>query len=169
MVARHSAAVVFAALLPGLALSLAFGVVAVPGWPRTPSFAATDRPADAGADDDLDARRERLFREFEIADQLAARLAAGSLSLGAAAEQIEPLLSDRPGFAHTCTIYYRVPDIRLGAARYLIGKVERLLASDPARWAAASGRLEAEFAALGPVPEDSAPFSATLSRAAGKQ
>jgi hypothetical protein len=169
MVARHSAAVVFAALLPGLALSLAFGLAAVPGWSRATSPAGGDRPADADEDDDLDARRERLFREFEIADQLATRLAAGSLSLGAAAEQIEPLLSDRPGFAYTCTTYYHVPNIRLGAARYLIGKVERLLASDPARWAAASGRLEAEYAALGTPPEDRAPFSATLSRAAGKQ
>jgi hypothetical protein len=97
---------------------------------------------------EIDHQRERLNRDIELSEHLVTRLATGTISLADATEQMEPRLQQRPGFQITCENNYRVPNTRLGTARYLIQKVEWCLEADPTQWAAASARLEAEYAAL---------------------
>jgi len=141
-----------------LGLALGFGLAHVtvpksmltaPEWMRParradgPDFA---RIADEAAS--LQARQEQLLREIELGDHMAARLAAGTLSLADAAGEMEPFLRTRAGFDTVCRHYYHVPNTHLGTARYLIEKVRRLLEDDPSREATVTARLEAEYAAL---------------------
>jgi hypothetical protein len=143
-----------AAALSGLVLTLGLAHAAAPEWVRQAGLDVWNAPAlrdslRAGNHRraELLAHEERLFREIETIDHLAARLAAGSLSLAGATDAAEPILRERPSFPYTASQYYPAPTFRQSIARYLIARIERRHA-DPARWATISARLEAEYAAL---------------------
>ncbi len=143
------AGTVWVAALCGLALGLGLAHVTDPARIGQARRAAGPDPATAADETaELQARREQVVREIELGNHLAARLAAGTLSLADAVGRMEPHLKARPGFDDACRHYYRVPNARLGTARHLIEKVEVMLEADPDRWAAVSERLEAEYASL---------------------
>lgn len=144
-----------AAALSGLALALGLSHAVAPGWPRrfgldVWNVAAAQAAYRAAGDEReaLESGHERMFREIAAAEALAARVAAGTLPLAAAAAELEPILVRRVGFTSTCEVHYHVPTTRLGAARYLLLKVTDLTADDPGAQAATLTRLETEFAAM---------------------
>jgi hypothetical protein len=149
------AGVVAAATVGGLALAVAVANAADPNWTRDIGLDVWHLPALEADVRHAERERERLQEEFddlckevEVIEGLTARLAAGSLSLEAAGEQAEPILRDRPGFDEAALRYYEAPTVRLGAARYMIARVQWLLRTDPCRKAAVTERLEAEYAAM---------------------
>ena len=146
----RSGMVVSPTSLAALVLAAVLASFAVWVWPHltgspTENIDPTDITDQA---DELEAKRTRLWWEIESADRLAAKLTDGSLSLVDAVAQMEPLLRDRIDFENVSRNHYRAPNLRLGTARYLIAKVGYHLDGDPGRWAAASQRLEAEYAAM---------------------
>jgi hypothetical protein len=144
-----------AATVCGLALAVAVANAADPNWTRDVGLDIWHLPALEADARDAEREHERLQEQFddlckevEAIDGLAARLAAGSLSLEAAGEQIEPILRDRPGFEDAAHRYYGAPTLRLAAARYMIARVQWYVGADPCRKAAVTERLEAEYAAM---------------------
>jgi hypothetical protein len=137
------------------ALALVLTYAVAPAWSRSVGLdvwnypdardqlrAANERKAEVTAD------HEELCRQIDLARHVAGRLADGSLTLREAVGELEGLLAERPGFRTACEVGYAAPSFRHGVARYAINHVETLLAGDPTRRAAASARLEAEYAAL---------------------
>jgi hypothetical protein len=147
---------VSAAALSGLALTLGLAHAAAPRWAARAGLDVWNLPelnARLREIDEETARTrsdgERLLRQIDAAGHLTARLAEGSLTLAEAADELEPLLRDRPGFETVCAVQDGAPTFRHGVARYAIRKALAHLAGDPTRRAATAGRLEAEYAALG--------------------
>jgi hypothetical protein len=149
MIINRTGTVGPAVLFSGILLTAGLGSMTWV-WPHASSI--LDERIDRSANDEraevLESQRVRLEEEVAFSTDLATRLAWGTLALADAAQQMELLLRDRIGFDVTCSMVYHAPNLRLGTARYLIGKVEQLLESDPSACAAASARLSAEYAAL---------------------
>lgn len=164
MAVNRSGAVLSAAFLTGLALVVALGTGVAWASHQLRGFMGVSLDSSALADrsDELDLQHARLIGEFALANQLAPKLAMGALPLADAAAQMEPFLRERGGFVYDCQRLYHVTNVRLGAARYLIDKVEILLESDPSRWAIVGIRLEAEYAAM-----RSSPLAALLQGVSG--
>ena len=147
---ERSTAAVSAALLIALALAVGLGSIVVWTAPHLRCFLGDDLDSVAIAEraEDLNEQHLRQSTEYEFAQHLAARLAAGTLSLAEATDQMEPILCERSDFASVCRCHYQVPNARLGTARYLIDKVSFLLDADASRWLAVSARLEKEYATM---------------------
>lgn len=150
MTVNRSGAVVSTTFLAGLALAVALASVVAWARPHLNRLLGKDLDPAALTDraDELDRQHARQHAEYAFANHLATRLAASTLRLADATEQMEPILRERPDFEFACQKQYQVPNSRLGAARYLIDKVEFLLESEPSRWAIVSVRLAAEYAAM---------------------
>ncbi len=95
-----------------------------------------------------DTKKAVMFRQFEAADHVTARLATEAMTLREAVDELEPLLRDRTGFDYVWRHKYQEPTFQKGVARYAIIRASRILEGDPTRWAALSTRLEAEYAAI---------------------
>src|SRR5262245_30787824 len=155
MTTVRRAGTVSAATLSGLALALALAQLAAPDWTSRAGLdvwnfrAAVDFARSVRArNGELRAYEDQFHQELDLADHLTDRLAAGTISLAEATDVMQPILEARAGFDLVSRTHYHAPTPRKGAARYLILRVSRLLAGDPERWAPASARLEAEYAAL---------------------
>jgi hypothetical protein len=154
MTARRTGAV-SAAVLSGLALTLVLARAVAPEWATRAGLDVWnlgELRADARATADeraaLEDRRHRLQQEAVWTGAFAARLIDGSLTLAEAADQLAPILLERPGFDTVWEVDYRAPDFRRGCARYAITKVQSVLENEPELRAAVVARLEAEYAAL---------------------
>jgi hypothetical protein len=150
MTINRSGAVVSASFLAGLALAVGLSAVVAGAGARLMGLEREDLDLSALAEqtDELDLQHARQLEEYTFANHLATRLAAGALTLADATAQMEPILRERPDFEFVCQYHYQVQDTRLGAARYLIDKVEFLLKDEPSRWRPVSIRLNADYAAL---------------------
>ncbi|MBA4062249.1 MAG: hypothetical protein C0501_00820 [Isosphaera sp.] len=155
MTTARRAGTVSAAALTGLAAALVLAHSVAPVWAADLGLDLWNLPAvraDAAAADEeaaaVQARQDRVFLEIQMGEHLAERLAAGTLTLAAAVDRLEPSLRRRTGFGCVCAHQYQAPTFRHGVARYAINRAERALADDPARWAEVGPRLEAEYAAL---------------------
>jgi hypothetical protein len=143
-----------AVALAGLAVALGLAQALAPRWVARSGLDVWNldalrgevRQAEAKSAG-LNAVRDRLSREVEYADGLAARLIDGSLTLAEAVEGLEPVLRGRAGFETDWREQYRAPTLRRGVARYAIRKVEYLAGGRPG-FAVLKARLEAEYAAL---------------------
>ena len=96
----------------------------------------------------LDDEATQLHAAIEATEHLVDRMIAETLSLADAAELVEPLVRDRPGFSSAIDWHYAAPSFRLSVARYLIGKVKFILEDDPSRRVITLARLEAEYARM---------------------
>jgi hypothetical protein len=145
-----------AVAVAGLALVLPLTSAVAPAWSRSvgldvwnyPDARDQLRAAEEQRAETL-ASQEELFRQIELGDCVARRLADESLTLREAVAELEEPFGRREGFDVVWRDGYGAPTFRHGVARYAIGRVEVLLAGDPPRRAAARARLEAEYAALG--------------------
>jgi len=148
------AGVVVAATVGGLALAVAVANAADPKWTQDVGLDVWHLPALEAEVRDAERDRDRLQQQFdelclevEVIDGVAARLAAGGLSLEAACEQVEPILRERLAF-DDARRYYEAPTPRLSVARYMIGQAQRHAGAGPCRKAAVAERLEAEYATM---------------------
>jgi hypothetical protein len=144
------------ATLSGLVLTLGLMQTAAPEWAR---FAGLDvwnvsaaqescRAADQrrGA---LETQAEQLHDEIQFIEQVASRLAAGTISMAAATDSVEPILRERSAFNTVAEIYYPAPTFRLTVARYLSARVlQHSSLFELVRWATLATRLEVEYAAM---------------------
>ena len=124
---RRTGAVAVTAILVALVVPLGFVFLASSEYARVAVLREADLAALAARNDDLDAKRERLLQEIDLAYHLAAHLTAGTLSLGDATTHMEPLLRERGGFLTHCDC--SGIGMRRATARYLIDKVQEVLAS----------------------------------------
>jgi hypothetical protein len=143
-----------AATLFGLALTIVFAHAIAPEWIRRagldvwnlPSAIADSQTADQQLAS-LNAQEEQLFQEITLGDSIIAQITAGSLSLEAAVDEMEPIMRNRSGFAVTVQQYYGVSSFRQGVALYLISRLPRII-SDPVQRAAVRTHLEREYARI---------------------
>ena len=155
MTTVRRAGTVSAAALSGLGLTLGLAHAIAPQWAaRTGldvwNIVALHESAKTASEEYkvLLAKEERIRREIEAGEHIAARLVDGSLALADAIKELEPTLRDRPGFDFVCESTYQAPTFRHGVARYAIGRVTRLLKMNPAQRAVVCARLETEYAAI---------------------
>lgn len=144
---------VSAAALSGLALTLGLAHAVAPDWAARAGLDVwnleelrDDFRANSEEWDELVEKEQRLHRECEATGSVAARMVEGELTLAEAADLLQPILRERPGFESTWRYDYRVPDFRRGCARYAIQRTVRDVAPD--RRAELEDRLEAEYAAM---------------------
>jgi len=154
MTTAHRAGTASAAVLSGLVLALGLAHAAAPQWARRAgldlwSLSDSQNTIQKNQQEmaQLEAQEERLHQESETLDHLATRLAVGTVSLAEATDTAEPILRNRSSAA-TLMRYYQTPTLHLMVARHMIARVERCLDTDLSRWATASMRLEAEYAAM---------------------
>lgn len=142
--------------LPGLIVTLGLMPTAAPEWVSRigldlwnlasvrESCRATARQHQA-----LEAQAEQLREEIEFVEQVAARLAAGTMTMTMAADTAEPILRDRPGFQFIAALHYPAPTFRLRVARYLSARIlQRSSLFDLISWSMLATRLEVEYAAM---------------------
>jgi hypothetical protein len=136
------------ALFASIAFSFGSRSVSRSVWPCMGMYDNSELAELAARSDELDAKKERLYWAIEIANSLAAQLAAGFVSLEDATTRMEPILRERGGFE---TSGSRTPGFvcpRRATARYLIDKVQQLPGVNPNRLEDVSRRLEAEYVTL---------------------
>lgn len=145
-----------AAVLIGLSACLVAAHAIAPDWSRRAGLDVWNLAAaeEAGRDAveqraEIEANGERAARRRETANHTAAQLAAGTITLPAAADEIRAIFADDKGMALTlATTYHAVPTDRLRFARHTIERATRLLLDDPTRLEDVSARLEAEYCAM---------------------
>jgi hypothetical protein len=96
---------------------------------------------------ELATAEDELHSQFEICDHVAARVANDSLTLRQAVDELEELCRRQTGF-DTVREYREAPTFRHSVARHVMGRVNVLLAGEPAKRAACAVRLGAEYRAL---------------------
>jgi hypothetical protein len=155
MASIRRAGAVSGAALSGLVLAFGVAHAVAPRWAARVGLDVWNFPAAreeareiAGRAESLRTERDRLARELDFTGHVAARLAAGKLSLRDATEQLAPLLERRTGFQTTWRFTYQSPSFRHGVARYAIIQVELALRGDPGDWAELAPQLEAQYAVL---------------------
>jgi hypothetical protein len=143
------------AALSALVLAVGTGHAVAPRWSEELGLDVWNLPAAhervrevAGRGDEIQTERNRLARECEFTEHVAARLVARRAGLRDAVDQLAPVLERRTGFETTWMCTYRSPSFRHGVARYAIIQAERALRDEPGAWAELAPRLEAEYAAL---------------------
>ena len=144
-----------AATLLGLAFTIVLAQTIAPHWVRRagldlwslPAAMAASRTADRESVE-LNAMERKLFREIDYSEHLAAELVAGTLTLEAAVNEMEPILKTRSGFLAGLRVQYNTSSLRQGVARYLIARISRVTRFDPALESDARLRLECEYALL---------------------
>lgn len=142
-----------AAVLVGLSLSLVAAHAIAPDWSRRAGLDVWSLPAlerehlnVAEERDDVEAKAEQAARRRETADQLAAQLISGTITLPTATDEIHKIFCEDVGMVITLAHTHRdAPTERLHFARHTIERAARLLLDEPARCAALRARLEVEY------------------------
>ena len=155
MTTFHRAGTVSTVALSGLAVVFGIGHTVSPEWARRVGLDFWNLPslrtAVAQVEEEsveMNAKGEQLFQSIETADHIIARLVDGKLTLSQATDELEPLLQKREGFDIVWEYYYKAKTFREGVTRYAIEHAVRMVASDPARQAQVSQRLDNEIAAM---------------------
>lgn len=142
-----------AGTLAGIVLTLGLAHAVAPEWSRAAGLdvwnagsARADLAATLARGDDLEALNQHIHEQIRGSLGVVQRLGAGRLTLAAAADELAALNADRPAWEDSLAYAYRdAPTPRHRIARYAMAKLARI---DPAAWAAATARLEAEYRAL---------------------
>jgi hypothetical protein len=148
-----------AALLIGLSTTIVAAHVLAPEWSRRTGLDVWNLPAledsyRAATEErsQVDAFADSMARRREIADHLAAELAAGRLALAEVADRMNELFADEPGWiVITDSLYPDSTTPRLRGARHAIDRATRNL-ENPAEIAVVKARLVAEFRSLAAPP-----------------
>lgn len=144
------------ATLAVMAAGMAVAHLVAPGWSRSAGLdvwnagaAEREYQRATARGRDLDDFRDRLGRQLRATESVVRDLAAGRLTLAAAAAELERVNGGRVGFLDGLDVCYpHLPDFRHRVARYAVDKAAARYANDSAEWEATEARLEAEFAAL---------------------
>lgn len=144
-----------AATLIGLALTIVVAHAMAPEWLRGVGLDVWNYPVALAANkaanqewQSLQAQHEQLYKEIELSDYVAAQLIAGTLSLEAAVDELEPVLSHRSSFDRNVQVIYHAKTFRQSVARYLIQRIPRIMRNDPERQIAVLGQVECEYSQI---------------------
>lgn len=97
----------------------------------------------------VEAFRERTARQIEIGDQVTAELIEGQVSLAEAAQTLEVVNRDRPGWQEGLgQLHPEAADMRELTACYALDRVHLALRNTPSRLPEVSARLDAEYRVL---------------------
>lgn len=125
------------ATLCGVALTVAVLNAFAPSWVQQSGLDVWNLPSAISdgktADHDsasLKAQEQRLFQEIQLSKIVAGALAAGTLSLKDAVDEMEPILRNRSGFIAAIQTNYETSYIREGIARYLISRIPKAAQHD---------------------------------------
>ena len=138
------------ATLAAIVLTVGLTHAVAPEWSRAAGLdvwnagaARADLAATLARGDELEAQNQSTLDQIRGSHGVVQRLGAGRLTLAAAADELAALNAGRPGWIDGLVYAHRdAPTPRHLAARYALAKLSRI---DPAAWAAASARLEAEL------------------------
>jgi hypothetical protein len=154
---RRRPGIASVAALAGITLALGLAHLAAPEWVRAAGLdvwnaaaARADLARSLACGDEIDTRSRHMLDQIRASDGVAARLAAGRLTLAAAADELAALNAGRPGWEDGLRV--RCPDAptpRHRVARYAIIKVGYWHRAESSGWAQLSARLEADYLALG--------------------
>jgi len=127
MMTMRRAGATSAATLIGLALTIVVAHAMAPKWLRAVGLDVWNYPVAVAANKEanqesqsLDAQHEQLCKEIELSDYVAEQVISGTLSLEAAVDELEPVLSHRCNFDRVMRIIYHAETFRQCVARYLI-------------------------------------------------
>lgn len=144
-----------ATVLIGLTASFVVAHVVAPEWSRRAGLDVWNMPT-VQADYRSAVEHEREIvsggdcaaRRRDAANQVAAQLLVGSVTLERAADEACALFADDPGATSTLLVtYYHVPTERLRFARHMIERTSRLFETDE-QADAVLHRLESEYCAM---------------------
>jgi hypothetical protein len=149
------------AVLIGLSLSVATAHAIAPGWSRRVgldvwNYTALQEQYNQAAEerDEILTRGEESAARRGAANQIAAELIAGTISLPTAADELaEVFRQDRGVRVVLENIHHSAPTERHRFALHAIDRVGCLLRDDPARLGAVTARLEAEYRTMCASPE----------------
>jgi hypothetical protein len=96
----------------------------------------------------LKAKEQRLYQDIQLSNIVAEELAAGSITLKEAVDEMEPVMRNRTGFVETIQVSFGTSSLREGVARYLISRVPRSMTHDLVELSNTLYRLEIEFESL---------------------
>jgi hypothetical protein len=114
---------------------------------RVALHAAADERAEVAAN------AERCARRREAANQVAAKLAVGTVTLSVATDEVMEVFRDDSGMPLVLgTVYPDAPTMRHRFARNVIDRVKRVLSDEPDRCAVVLARLENEYRVLDAAP-----------------
>jgi hypothetical protein len=143
------------ATLSGLALTVALANGFAPRWVRQSGLDFWNMPSVVYADQtaeresaSIKEQQQRLYQEIQLSNNIAEELAAGTLSLKDAVDEMEPIMRNRSGFKETLAVNYGTSSLREGVAHYLVSRVPRSLTHDLVQLSNALYRLEREFESL---------------------
>ena len=103
---------------------------------------------------EVNAGAERSAQRREAANHIAARLAAGTITLSVATDETMEVFRDDTGMPYILeTVHRSAPTERHRYARHVIDRVQRILLNEPDRYAIVSQRLEREYRELHSSPE----------------
>jgi hypothetical protein len=144
-----------ATVLFGLAATLVVAHVIAPEWARRSGLdvwnlpsANTSLRAATEEREEVEAGADRNVRRRAAANQVAARLAAGTITLDAATDEIMEVFRHDSGISTILRTHFPdAPTDRQVFARHTIERTQRFL-DDPVRWADVGPRLAKEYKAL---------------------
>lgn len=150
-----------AAVLLALGASLVAAHLIAPEWSRRTGLdvwnaASANEQLRRATDerDEVQNGAERAASRRETANQIAAQLAAGHITLPAATDELLEVFHDDVGMKCVLeTINPGAPTERHRFARHAIERVKLLPSGDPTRRTAVVERLEADYRAMCPSPD----------------
>jgi hypothetical protein len=143
------------ATLCGLALTVVAADAFAPRWVQEAGLDIWNMPsaiaANKAADEkyaSLKAKEEKLYHEIQLSNNISEELAAGTITLKDAVDEMEPVLRNRTGFVATLQVSFGTSSVREGVARYLISRIPRSMTHDLVELSNTLYRLECEFETL---------------------
>ena len=119
-------------------------------WSLGAELRAHRKVTEEGAE--MTATVERFVQRTAVAQQIAVRLSANTITLPAAADELMMVFEDDASMRYTLEMQYsRAPTVRHAFALHAIERVRWLLANDPNR-AEVLARLEVEYRAMCTAP-----------------
>lgn len=148
-----------ATVLIGLAAGFVVAHAAAPEWSRRVGLdvwnvtaVQAEYRSTAEKEQEIEAFGERAVRRREAANQVAAQLVAGSITLEHATDEVCALFADDPGATGTLSVtYHQVPTERLRFARHMMERASRQFTTDE-QAKTVMARLEAEYCAMAAAP-----------------
>ncbi len=150
---RRRPGVASVATLAVIVVTLGVAHLLAPEWSRAVGLdvwnagsARADLTRTLARGEEIEAQNRHILEQIQGSGGVASRVAAGRMTLAAAAEELEAVNDGRVGWTDGLRYaYLDVPTHRLRVARYLIAKLEVRYKADPSAWAPLSARLEAEY------------------------
>ena len=144
-----------AATLCGLALTVLLANAIAPGWVQSSGLDVWNLPSAISANKSADLecvslreQEQKLIQEIQFGNSIADELAAGTITLKEAIDELEPVMRNRNGFVATLQINYCTTSLREGVARYLLSHIHRLMEQNRDQLSDTLSRLECEWYSL---------------------